>query len=96
MADNVEEAVNRVRNPRLVQLNITYKGENGDLPDAMDIDSADGDVKQIATEAVRTGYVPGITADPNVNFRDFVVERFAAKDALPARLFLRPKTEFGR
>jgi len=84
-----------VRNPRNVQLLITHKGEAGTLPDPIDIDSADGDIKQIATEAVRTGYVPGIAADPAANFQDYVVERYAAKDGLPERAILRPKTEFG-
>lgn len=77
------------------RLNVTWRGQNGDLPDPLGIDTTDGDVKQIATEAVRTGYIQGIDADPTVNFQDFVVERFDATADLPPRVFLRPKTEFG-
>lgn len=77
------------------QLNITYGGENGDYPDAVDFDSGDADVKQIATEAIQGGYIPGIAADPNVDLTDFVVDRFPAKDDLPNRLVMRPKTPFG-
>jgi len=77
------------------RLNVTYNGMNGDYPDPVSYDATDGDIKQIATEAIRTGYIPGITADPNVNLADFVVDRFPATDELPARLMLRPKTPFG-
>jgi hypothetical protein len=77
------------------QLNITYGGQNGDYPDAVDFDSADDDVRQIATEAIRGGYILGIAADQAVNLTDFVVERFLATEELPPRLILRPKTPFG-
>lgn len=76
-------------------LNITYSGENGDLPDPVNFDATDGDIKQWATEAVRNGSVPGIAASPNADFTDFVVDRFAATGTLGARLSLRPKTPFG-
>ena len=76
-------------------LNVTVNGENGTLPDTVSFDAGDGDVKQWATEAVRSGGIPGITADSNASFVDFVVDRFPAKDGLPARLSLRPKTPFG-
>lgn len=82
-------------NRQQARLNITLAGTNGDLPDLVGFDATDGDIKQMATEAVRTGYVPGIAADPNVDFRDFVVERFEATADLPPRVFLRPKTAFG-
>jgi len=77
-------------------LNITVNGQNGDLRDPVSFDATDADVKAWATETVRNGGVPGINADPNVDFHDFVVDRFAAKDDLPARLMLRPKTPFGQ
>lgn len=75
-------------------LNITWAGQNGDLPNPVLFDSADADIRRWATEAVRAG-VPGITADANVNFQDFVVERFGATEGLPNRVVLRPKTPFG-
>jgi hypothetical protein len=76
-------------------LNITVNGQNGNLRDPVFFDATDADVKAWATEAVRNGGIPGIDAVPNVDFRDFVVDRFAEKDGLPARLVLRPKTPFG-
>jgi hypothetical protein len=80
----------------MAKLNITYNGQQGDLPDPVSFDSADGDIKQMATEAVRAGDVPGIDAVGNVRFDDFVVDRFAARDDVPFnRLSLRPKTPFG-
>lgn len=75
-------------------LNITYGGQNGDLPQPIMFDAADADIRRWATEAVRAG-IPGITADSNANFDDFVVERFGATDGLPSRVLLRPKTPFG-
>lgn len=75
-------------------LNITWSGQNGDLPNPILFDSTDTDVRRWATEAVRNG-LPGITADETVNFQDFVVERFPATGGLPNRVVLRPKTPFG-
>ena len=84
------------------RLNITHKGQNGDLPDPVNFESTNGDVLGWVTEAVQTGSVPGIDADPNANFRDYVVDRFPANAALPEtdpahwnRLMVRPKTPFG-
>ena len=79
------------------RVNVTYMGENGDLPDPVDYDAADGDVKAWVTEAVQNGDVPGIPADPNANFTDFVVDRFDANTEVDYnRLMVRPKTPFGR
>jgi hypothetical protein len=77
------------------RLNVTINGQNGDYPDLLSFDSADGDVKQIVTEALRTGYIPGIGAINDPNLRDFVVDRFPATNDLPPRLMVRPKTPFG-
>lgn len=78
------------------RLNITWNGQNGDLPDPVSYDAGDGDVRAWATEAVRNGGVPNIPADVNADFRDFVVDRFAATAETPYnRVFLRPKTPFG-
>lgn len=83
------------------RVNVTYSGKNGDLPDPVHFDSTDGDVRAWVTEAVRTGGVPGIPADPNADFRDFVIDRFPAP-ANPVQgerswnlISLRPKTPFG-
>lgn len=77
------------------RLMVTYNGVQGDYPDPVNFDGTDADIKQIATEAINTGYIPGIAADGNANLQDFVVDRFPATDELPPRLMLRPKTPFG-
>ena len=76
------------------RVNITWQGQNGELPDPVAFDATDGDVRQWASEAIRSG-IPGITADASVNLQDFVVDRFAAKDDQPNRIMIRPKTPFG-
>lgn len=78
------------------RVNVTYAGENGDLPDPVHFDSTDGDIRQWVTEAVVNGGVPGIPATPNADFTDFVVDRFAATEDVPYnRIMVRPKTPFG-
>ena len=77
-------------------VNVTWNGQNGDLPDPVSYDSTDGDVLQMVTEAVRSGSIPGIPADTSADFTDFVVDRFEATEARPNRLIsVRPKTPFG-
>ena len=78
------------------RVNITWGGQNGDLADPVLFDSTDGDVKQWITEAVRTGGVPGISADPDADFTDFVVNRYEATEGVPFnKIVVRPKTPFG-
>lgn len=79
----------------MATLNITWGGENGDLPDEVDYDATDDQIVAWATEAVRGGDIQGIAADPNADFDNFVVQRFAAKDDKPERIMLRPKVPFG-
>jgi hypothetical protein len=76
-------------------LNVTWQGQNGELAEPVPWDAADGDVKQMAAESIRAGNIAGIDADAAVNLQDFVVRRFDAKDDLPNRLVIRPKTPFG-
>ena len=77
------------------RLNITWGGQNGDLDAPVRYDATDAEIKAWATEAIRGG-TPGITAAPNVNLNDFVVERFAATADVPYnRIVVRPKTPFG-
>lgn len=76
------------------RLNITINGQNGDYPDPVAFALSDSEVKRIAAEAIRTGYVPGI--DPvSADLAYFVVDRFPATRDMPARLMVRPKTPFG-
>jgi hypothetical protein len=77
------------------RLMVTFAGVQGDYPDPVDFNSTDGDVKQIVTEALRTGYIPGIPTNDEADIQDFVVDRFPATAELPPRLILRPKTPFG-
>jgi hypothetical protein len=78
------------------RVNITYKGENGDLPDAVFFDATDGDIKTWVTEAVSHGNIPGIPSDATADFGDFVVDRFAPNAERPYPLIqIRPKTPFG-
>ena len=76
-------------------LNVTWNGNNGDLPDMVSYDSSDADLKQVASEAIRTGYIPGVDTDPRVDLGDFVVDRFPARGDQPNRIFIRPKVPFG-
>jgi len=79
------------------QVNITWNGQNGDLPDPVYFDSTDADLRAMVTEAVQNGDVPGITKDVDVDFADFVIDRFSAtEDNNINRIQIRPKTPFGK
>lgn len=75
-------------------LNITLSGSNGDLKDTIPFDASDAEIKRWASEAVTNGGVPGIDAQ-TADFSDYVVDRYPAKDDLPNRVAIRPKTPFG-
>jgi len=78
------------------RLNVTWAGQNGDLPDPVPFGATEGDIRQWAAEAIRTGGIAGIRVDGNVNLRGFVVDRFAPNEARPYNLIqIRPKTPFG-
>lgn len=78
------------------RVNITWAGQNWDLPDPIAYDATDRQVLAMVTEALRSGGVPGIRADRYVDLRDFVVDRFpAGRDVRHNRIFVRPKTPFG-
>jgi hypothetical protein len=78
-------------------LNITWAGQNGDLEDPIPFDAPDLVLRALAMEAVRTGGVPGIIEDINANFEGFVVDRYPATTEKPYnRVFVRPKTAFGK
>ncbi len=83
--------------PGEARVNITDGGTNGDLPDPVQYDATEEDIRAWVTEAVRHGGVRGIPATPDADFTDFVVERFEANEARPHPIiFCRPKTPFGR
>lgn len=78
------------------KVNVTWKGQNGDLVDPVAYDSSDADILRFATEAIQNGNIPGITADPTAELKDFVVDRFAATaDRNFNSIQVRPKTPFG-
>ena len=78
------------------RLNVTYAGQNGDLPDSVDFDTSDAALITMATEALQTGGIPGIDADASASLSGYQVERFPAKDDNPIhKVVLRPKTSFG-
>jgi hypothetical protein len=80
----------------LAKFTITYQGQQGDLPDFVSFDASDEDLKQMALESVRQGYIPGIDAAPDADFTDFRVDRYPARPDVPYnRISLRPKTPFG-
>lgn len=78
------------------RVNVTWQQQNGELPDPVYREAGEGDIKAWVTEAVRNGSIPGIPADANADFRDFVVDRFPPTEARPYNLIqIRPKTVFG-
>lgn len=81
---------------REARLNITWKGQNGDLPDPVSWHASDKEILRWATEAVQTGGVPGIRTDRRAHLRNFVVDRFPAnKQVREDRIYVRPPTPFG-
>lgn len=77
------------------RLGITWKGEYGELPDPISYGASDDTIRQWATEAISTGGVPGISADRDVDFSLFVVDRYPAKADRHATIQLRAKVPFG-
>lgn len=89
------EAIVRAVQPHEARVNVTYAGQNGDLPDPVSFDANDGDIKQWLTEAISNGGIPGIP-EVQADLRDFVVDRFTATETRPYNLLqVRPKTPFG-
>ena len=96
MPDNVVALVQPEATPGMARLNVTWAGQNGDLPDFVAFDLPDDDVRRIATEAVVAGSIPGVARVGAVDFTDFVVDRYARDGVEPSHvLFLRPKVPFG-
>jgi uncharacterized protein (DUF2236 family) len=78
------------------RLNITWQGQNGDLPDTVSYHASDKDILRWAAEAIRGGDVAGIHRQRDASLEGFVVDRFPASAQVPyARVFVRPKTPFG-
>jgi len=88
----------RVIPPHQARVEVTYRRAHGELPDAVTFDASDEEIRGWLTEAIRTGGIPGIAADPTVNLNDYVVDRFAPVPGVREHNLIqtRPKTEFGR
>lgn len=78
------------------RVNVTFAGMNGDMTDPIRYDATDGDIKAMVAEAIRSGSIPGVTAQTAVDLSDFVVDRFTPTADRPfATMTIRPKTAFG-
>ncbi len=78
------------------RVNITWRGQNGDLADSVRWNCTNGDVLGWVTEAVRAGDVPGIQPDARADFRDHLIDRFGPTQHRPYNLIqVRPPTPFG-
>ncbi len=77
------------------RVNVTYDGQNGDMPDTVHVGASDRDLRAWAGEAIATGSIPGIRP-VRASFSDHVVDRFNASATRPYNLIqIRPKTPFG-
>ena len=88
--------------PHEALVNVTYKdGVNFDLRDPVHYGATEGDIKTMVAEAIRTGSVPGVAADPRVDLTSFAIERVdRPADPAPGQrehnmILLRPKTAYG-
>jgi hypothetical protein len=78
------------------RVNVTWKGQNGDLPQLVFSESSDEAIRMYVAEAIQTGSIPGIARDKHANLYGFVVDRFPALKNQPyPRIFVRPRTPFG-
>jgi hypothetical protein len=83
-------AVNEAR------VNVTFGGQNGELPDPVMFDATDGDIRGFVSEALRNGSIPGVPAALNPDLADFKIDRYGPTEARAYNLIqVRPKTEFG-
>jgi len=89
--DRIADQVNMLQDGEAM-INVTWNGQNGDMGPVLR-DSPDDQVKEWVQEAVRTGGVPGIDADPAADFTDYVVDKVDTQAG--PKLMVRPKVPFG-
>ncbi len=91
------EAIARVIEAHQALVNITHKRKNGEMQDPVSYDATDGDIRGWVAESIRHGSIRGIDADPNVDLRDYVIERYPIEAGVREHnlIMVRPKTEFG-
>lgn len=90
------EQANRVIGDDEAIVNITWNGENGYMQQAVHYDADNNRIRAWAEEAIRTGSVPGIPADPDVNLENFEIDKYSrgAGRAINT-MFIRPKVALG-
>lgn len=88
--------------PHEALVNVTYKdGINFDLPDPVQYGATDTEIKGMVAEAIRTGSVANVRADPTVDLTNFAIEKVdRPRDPTPGQrdhnmILLRPKTAYG-
>ncbi|MCA9714114.1 MAG: hypothetical protein H6713_30380 [Myxococcales bacterium] len=82
--------------PHEARVNVTWRGQNGDLLEPVPYDASDREIKEWVAEALAGDSVAGIRTRGRVDLQNFVVDRFPAGVNAPHnRIFLRPKTPFG-
>ena len=82
--------------PEGTRVNVTFAGQLGELPDPIPSTASDADIRGWVEEAIRTGGIPGVPADPRADLSAFKVDRFPASSARPWPLVsVRPSTGFG-
>jgi len=94
MANELKAADDILGNEKMAVLIIALDGELGESPDLIPYDAPEDDIRTWATEAIFGGTIPGIEAQ-EVDLTNFKVRRLPAKDGLPDRVMVRPKTEVG-
>lgn len=78
------------------RVDVTWAGQQSELPDPVPRDADAADVKQWVTEALRAGDIPGLGAHVDADLTDYVVKRYPPHEQRPYhRIELRPKTPFG-
>jgi hypothetical protein len=76
-------------------VNVTWQGQNAELPNPVSRERSDDEVIAMVTEAIRAG-MPGIRADENVTLRGWRVDRDEPNATTPwHRMTVRPKTAYG-
>lgn len=79
------------------KVNVTYGGQNGDMPGEVPVDATRAQIIGWLTETLQTGGIPGIAPVANVDLENFVVDApFPPTPERPyALITVRPKTPYG-
>lgn len=76
--------------------NITHRGQNGYLPEPVLRDTPEESLLKMAEEAIQSGSVPGVEADPDASTQGYMVDPYEPGNGIDVwRIHLRPKVPFG-